>query len=312
MIRTLLDLAKIRITAAVTLTTATGYVLGPRGGVDAGFVWAVLGTFVLAAGSACLNHVQDARLDGLMRRTRDRPIPGGKIRRTTALFVACLLILLGLSMLASVPENVYAVLLLGALAVLWYNGVYTLLKRATAFAVVPGALIGAIPPVIGFAAAGGHWADPRILLLAGFFFLWQIPHFWLLSLIYDEQYRLAGLPTLTDIFDPRQRLRLTFMWMLATAGAGMALSTRVLAPVELAGKVALVASSLWLGYRAVTLLTTGTASAPPFRKAFRHINAYVLLVILSLSLSVLLTDPAAASPGGPPLRTGAATTTDRP
>jgi protoheme IX farnesyltransferase len=173
---------------------------------------------------------------------------------------------------------------LGALALVWYNGVYTYLKRITAFAVVPGAVIGAIPPVMGFVAAGGHWSDPAILLVAGFFFLWQIPHFWLLSLLFDEQYRKAGLPTPTDIFDRSQQLRLTTSWMLAAAGAGMALSAGILDPMGPIAKIALILSSIWLGYRAVHLLASHPDGPAPIRRAFIQINAYVLVVMACLSL----------------------------
>lgn len=277
----------------MTLSTATGYFLGPGGGLNRGLLWPVLGTFVLAGGSACLNHVQDARIDAVMPRTRNRPIPSGKIRSTSAVFVAGLLVLLGFSLLATADHSIFAVLALGGLALLWYNGVYTYLKRVTAFAVVPGALIGAIPPVIGFVAGGGHWANPGILLVAGFFFVWQVPHFWLLSLLYDEQYRKAGLPTPTDHFDRRQQLRLTTSWMLASAGAGMALAAGILDPMGPAAKIALVLGSIWLGYRALALLTSRVDGPIPIRRAFVQINAYLLLVMLCLSLHALLGSPPA-------------------
>ena len=102
-----------------------------------------------------------------------------------------------------------------------YNGVYTPLKRVTPFAALPGSFIGALPPVVGWVAAGGYLSDPTMHLVAFFFFLWQIPHFWLLLLFYEKDYADGGMPSLFDRFDRRQIVRLTFLWIAAVCVAAL-------------------------------------------------------------------------------------------
>ena len=102
-----------------------------------------------------------------------------------------------------------------------YNLVYTPLKKFTAFAVIPGSLVGALPPVIGWAGAGGDLFTQDILLVSMFFFIGQIPHFWLLLLMFGDQYKLAGLPSLNQVFNEEQIKRITFTWVLTTLAAGL-------------------------------------------------------------------------------------------
>jgi protoheme IX farnesyltransferase len=287
-VRTLLELTRIRITWAVTLTAGTGYLLA-SGRLDIGVWMPLLGVFLLASGSSALNQCQEARIDARMQRTCRRPIPSGRIDLAKALFVAGLLILLGLFVLSSVPNNLELALSLGVAALVWYNGVYTYLKRLTAFAVVPGALIGAIPPVIGYVAGGGEATDPVILLVAGFFFIWQIPHFWLLLMMFGHQYGQAGLPTLTQVFSPPQLARITFMWVLATAVSGLVFPTVSRADLAIPWSLVVVLGSIWLAAKATELFrpVTDSNANGRFRKAFVQINVYALLVIVCLSLNAV-------------------------
>ena len=86
----------------------------------------------------------------------------------------------------------------------WYNAVYTPLKKVFSLAIIPGSLVGALPPLAGWVAAGGDILDPKIILISSFFFVWQIPHFWILLLIYGKDYDKGGFPTLTNVFSERQ------------------------------------------------------------------------------------------------------------
>jgi protoheme IX farnesyltransferase len=287
-LKIVLELAKVRITVAVTLTTATGYFLAAAR-ADWGLVLALVGVFLLSSGSAALNEIQERRIDARMSRTRTRPLPAGHIQPSTALFISLLLILLGLYVLASIKRSIAELMFLSGLALFWYNGFYTYLKRVTAFAVVPGALIGAIAPVIGYAAAGGEPTDPLILLVAAFFFIWQIPHFWLLLLMFGEQYREAGLPTLTSVFARSQLLRITFMWILATAGAGLVFPTLPGIGLRLPWNLAIVIASFWLVAKAWRVLrpATGIEDRSIYRRAFMQINIYALMVMVFLSLNAV-------------------------
>ncbi len=197
-----------------------------------------------------------------------------------------MLVLSGLFLLASVPVNSTAAVGLGLLALLWYNGFYTYLKRVTAFAVVPGAVIGAIPPVIGWVAAGGHWNDSGSLMLAFFMFLWQIPHFWLLALMYGDQYADAGMPTPTKVFTREQLARVTYMWILGVAVAGLACGAMAPQRLGLPWNAVLVAGSIWLPLKGLGIFRNdGGETRRRYLRAFMQINLYALLVILCLMLS---------------------------
>jgi protoheme IX farnesyltransferase len=173
-------------------------------------------------------------------------------------------------------------MLLGIFTVLWYNGVYTPLKRVSAFAAIPGGVVGAVPPLIGWSAAGGDPSDPRILAVAFFFFMWQVPHFWLLLLRIGDDYARAGLPTLTRLFTRPQLARIIYVWMIATVAACVSLPMFGVAS-PLWALVGLAAASLWLGWHATTMVRSNGEIL-----AFHQINVYALLVITLLSLSVLV------------------------
>jgi len=177
----LVELGKVKITFAVSLTTITGYVLA-KGVFDSGLILPAIGIFILACGSSALNHYQEKDKDSLMERTKNRPIPSGRISPDRALFVALALSVAGAWLLYY--SSGFLAMQLGILALIWYNGIYTPLKRKTAFAVIPGSLIGAIPPAVGWVAGGGNMLNPNLFLLLFFFFIWQVPHFWLLLLKY--------------------------------------------------------------------------------------------------------------------------------
>lgn len=199
---------------SVALTTFTGYLMY-SGEINAGIIWPTLGIFILSMGSAALNHFQEVGLDSNMPRTQQRPLPTHAVSRGFAVRMICITVFLGLSILLWGAGWQSA--LAGLMTLVWYNGIYTPLKKITAFAVVPGSMVGALPPIAGWVAAGGFVFDKFILLVAFFFFIAQIPHFWLLLMKYGKEYENAGLPTLTQIFSKKQMRNLTFVWFVATA-----------------------------------------------------------------------------------------------
>ncbi len=135
-----------------------------------------------------------------MERTRRRPLPAGTLKPRDALALAMGPALSGFCLLWLVHNPSAALLALLALA--WYNGVYTYPKRVTPVAVIPGALIGALPPAIGWTAAGSGILDPQVLSVSFFFSMWQVPHFWLLLFVHRSDYQKAGLPTLLNLLRP--------------------------------------------------------------------------------------------------------------
>lgn len=274
-----LELTKLRISGASTFTAAAGYVAYLRG-ADAGLVSTLAGILLLAMGSSALNEVQERHYDALMPRTAHRPIPNGDISAGTATAIAVTLAVAGFALLLLAHNLTSA--LLGALALGWYNGFYTPLKRVSAFAVVPGSLIGALPPAIGWTAAGGSLADPSVLTLAFVFFIWQVPHFWLLVGLHAEGYEEAGFPTLVSVFGRTRLSRLTFTWICGTAAACALLPMfRVLGtwPAELM----LGLGALWLILGSIPLLR-GDQNAPLYRRVFMNINLFALVLTAAVIL----------------------------
>ncbi len=282
-LKTLLELSKFKISAFSTLSTTIGYVLA-SGRLSLEMLIPTTGILFLACGSATLNQYQERGFDAAMLRTQKRPIPSGKVKPGTALLVSLSLIFIGGAVLFF-GTNLLA-FSLGLLAVFWYNGVYTFLKTKTAFAVVPGALIGSIPPAVGWVAGGGSIADPQLWILAFFFFIWQVPHFWLLLLLFGEDYQRAGLPTLTSVFSRPQLRRITFVWIAGTAMACLLIPLFGLVRFSLVN-FGLVALALWLIWNSAKTLIA-RAGKSSFGFAFKEINIYALAVLLLISMHRLL------------------------
>lgn len=187
------DLAALlrpRIGLLAAAGAGTGWLVA--GAQARGMSLALCGALLLSCGVSALNQLQERDVDGRMARTRDRPLPAGRLRPGPALALALALLAAAALALALSPGGLVAALLV-PLTTLCYNGLYTPLKRRTSLAMLVGGLAGALPPVVGFAAAGGSPLDARALLLAGVFYAWQVPHFWLFALVHREQYEAAGL-----------------------------------------------------------------------------------------------------------------------
>ena len=190
-----LDLTKPRITLMVLVTTTLGFLAA--GGRSQGTLLdlgaLLLGVGLLSAGSSALNHLLERDTDALMRRTADRPLPSGRLSPESAMLFGAILTLVGLMLLAAQTNLVTA--LIGAAAVAIYVFVYTPLKRVSSLATIVGAVPGALPPVMGWTAAGGG-LDAGAWVLFGILFFWQLPHFLAIAWLYREDYARAGFPML--------------------------------------------------------------------------------------------------------------------
>jgi len=277
------ELTKLKITSFVTVTTAFGYIAA-SGKIDLMIVPVLFGVLFLAFGSAALNHYQEKDFDSKMDRTKGRPIPSGRISPDNVLKISLILILCG-SVVLLLWTNL-VVLALGLLNLVWYNFIYTLLKRKSPFAIVPGSLVGAIPPVIGWVAAGGSLVDPQIVIIAFFFFIWQIPHFWLLILVMDQDYHQAGFPTLTQIFNHAQLSRITFIWIVSTAVTGLLIPLFGIVS-ELWINLGLFVSGALLTWKAFGLLIE-SEDFSAFRINFKYINYFALFVVFLVSIDKLI------------------------
>jgi len=213
-----LELSKLKIMIPVSLTGFTGYfIFDPH--LSLNIVLISLGVLLMAVSASVLNQIQEVKLDGLMNRTINRPIPAGKISSQRALLFFLINFSTGLAIIF-IAGNLKAASI-GIITLLWYNGIYTYSKRITAFAVIPGAVTGALPPLIGWVAAGGGIWDKPVIFVEFLFFTGQIPHFWLLIVKYGDEYKKAGIPSLTDIFNITQINRLTFTWVIFSIVAAL-------------------------------------------------------------------------------------------
>ena len=184
------ELVKARLTLLVLLTTAVGYYLGVRDEVrPLAWVHVILGTALAAGGAAALNQWWERQLDAQMHRTRERPIPGGRMLPRDALLLGIFLSLGGIVYLALASNALTAGL--AALTILLYIFAYTPLKRISTANTLIGAIPGAIPPMIGWAAARGE-LDLGAWSLFAILFFWQMPHFFALSWMHRGDYARAG------------------------------------------------------------------------------------------------------------------------
>jgi protoheme IX farnesyltransferase len=197
------ELTKPRITLLVVLTALVGFVAAsPAGVAFAELAGALLGTGLVAAGSSVLNMLLERDIDARMHRTRARPLPAGRLRPVEALGFGLTLSLAGLLSLLWLSGTLAAALALATWAS--YLFLYTPLKRRSSLSTIVGAIPGALPPVIGWAAARGT-VEPGAFVLFAILFLWQIPHFLAIAWIYREDYERGGLPML-PVLDPEGRL----------------------------------------------------------------------------------------------------------
>lgn len=255
------ELTKPRLNFLVVATSAAGYYLGARGAVDwVHMAGAVLGTALVAAGSAVLNQVYERDTDALMRRTRMRPLPDGRVDAGEARVYGAVLCGAGLLLLA-VRANVLAAAL--ALATLvTYLIVYTPMKRRSPGATLVGAVPGALPPLIGWAASAGTLSIGAMSLFA-IVFLWQIPHFMAIAWLYRDDYGTAGFPML-PVIEPEGRR--TGRHAVAYAAALLPISlvptlTAVSGGVYFGLAAPLGVALLWLAIRFARARTDSTARA---------------------------------------------------
>lgn len=186
-----LALTKPDVSLLVLMTTGAGFYMGTRGPVDwLRLAHTVFGTMLIAAGTAALNHYAERESDRYMRRTASRPLPSGQLQPREALFFGLALAVGGAADLWI--SSGWLASTLGVITCLSYLLAYTPLKKRTVWATFVGAFPGAVPPLIGWAAASGS-LDRGAWLLFGILFLWQFPHFHAIAWMYREDYSRAGI-----------------------------------------------------------------------------------------------------------------------
>ncbi len=276
-LKTVFSLIKYKVSMAVTFTAITGYLVF-TGSFDIQVLYLAISIFILAGGSSALNECQESKFDVQMSRTKNRPIPSGKISLVNAWIVAAVFSVVGSFLLYVIFNQMTA--LLGLINLIWYNIVYTNLKRITAYAVVPGSLVGAIPVFMGWTAGGGYVFDSAIVFIAFFLFIWQIPHFWLLMLKYGKDYERAGFPTINQTLHPQNLKILIFAWVLATSFSSIIVPLFL---VNLSLSFFILIFVLNILFIAIfTKLSFGKVAELSFKKTFISINVYMFIFMIML------------------------------
>jgi heme o synthase len=263
----------------VLLTAAAGFYLGGGGAVDVRLLLStLLGTALVAAGTNAFNQLRERDADGLMHRTRRRPLPSGRVSPRAAAIFAALISGAGVIYLALAVNLLTAGL--AALTLASYVLLYTPLKRKTSLNTLIGAVPGALPIVGGWTAAGGD-LGPAVVALFWILFLWQLPHFLALSWIYREDYRRGGFAMLA-VQDPDGRHTARVALLYAVTLVPVSLLPTLLG---VTGRLYFFgALGLGLAYTAAAAVMTQTMTLP---RAWRVFLVSVIYLPALLTLMVL-------------------------
>jgi protoheme IX farnesyltransferase len=272
----LFRLVKFQLSLMVTFSALTGYFLTGKP-VSLVFLYLLVGVFLMAAGSSGLNQLKERDFDLLMERTKNRPLPAKQISAGLALGVSLLLLIGGVLLLGFIG---WFPVTLGILNVVLYNLIYTPLKRYSYLAIIPGALVGAITPLIGWTSVNYSVYHPVILFVALFVFLWQVPHFWLILLRFGKEYKNAGFSCLPDYLNVNRIKKMVFFWAMITSGFlfsfplfGIIFSSPLIILFVLLNLVFIL-----LFYK----LLFGKEPVESIRSAFILINSFAFLVFIVL------------------------------
>ncbi len=244
-----MELGKARLTALVLVTAGVGYVMGAQGHINwAVFAWLIIGTALAAVGAAAFNQLLEIDRDSRMHRTANRPLPSQSMSRTHAVIIALLTSAGGLAILCPLVNGI--VCTLAFINILIYVALYTPLKPKTSLNTMIGAICGAIPPMMGWAAATGM-LDLGAWLLGAILFVWQIPHFLALAWLYRDDYARGGFKMLPMI-DPTGRLTCTsiILYTMVLLPLGLMVTLSGISGWYFAGgSVILGVAWLWLGMK---------------------------------------------------------------
>src|SRR5216683_27001 len=267
-----IELTKPRITFLIVLTSAAGFCLASRGAVDyALLTHAMIGIALLSSGIATINQFMERDLDALMRRTEERPLPTGRLLPFEALWFGLVLTLTAEIYLASFVNLLTAAL--GLTIIAGYLLLYTPLKTRTTLSTVVGAFPGAMPPLIGWAAARGQVGIAAWVLFA-ILFLWQFPHFLAIAWMYREDYGRAGIRML-PVVEPDGRV----------TGQQMVAYALLLVPVSLLPAVLGVSGRFYLlAALVLSLLFLASSIRAALSKSNQHARQLLLASVLYLPL----------------------------
>ena len=265
---------RLGVSLAVSFSAITGYIVATSN-IDFKLIYIFLGVLLLSGGASALNQFQERNIDSLMNRTKNRPIPSKLITPTDGFIISIILSIAGFLVLYFMAGFVPSIL--GLLNMLWYNGLYTPLKKKTVFAVVPGSLTGVTPLLIGWSSAEAYLLDPQIIFISFFIYMWQIPHFWLLLIKNAEDYKNAGLGTFHSLFSETQIKRILFTWIISTSLTSMLLAYFGFIQSQILF-VFLIILNVFISISFYQILFKSKKFIQ-FKKAFIEINAFMIIVL---------------------------------
>jgi protoheme IX farnesyltransferase len=283
MIKDFIVLTKFVLSFAVSLSALFAYIMA-KGEIGADMFLATFAVLLVAMGVSTLNQFQEYKEDALMERTKHRPVASGKWSPRTAVIIAAILILSSLALIYNLLGFIGVDLFL--FSFLWYNFFYTPLKKKSALAVVPGAILGVIPPAIGWLVAGGSLAQPEFFALGLFYFIWQIPHFWLLVMLHYGDYAGAGYPTAMRLFGKLSLQRLTYYWLMLTIMTGCFMVT-IFQPASTVIIGILILTAI-LAFISSLQLLKKDFELKDARKVFWQINLAFLGTVILISIDEFL------------------------
>jgi protoheme IX farnesyltransferase len=281
-VRDYVDLLKPRVMSLVVFTGLVGVLIAPGHAHPFAAALAVLAIALGSGAAGAINMWYERDLDALMARTRNRPLPAGRVAPDDALGLGVLLSIFSILLMAVATNYVAAALL--AAAILFYVFVYTIwLKRRTPQNIVIGGAAGAFPPMIGWAAVTGDVSAVGIALFL-LIFLWTPPHFWALALYRSDDYRRAGVPMLPVVAGPRETKRQMLLYTLVLAPVALA-PTLLGAVGWLYGGVALAMSLAFIGHAVAVWRTSDDSSGfPAARRMFRFSLLHLAVLFAALPL----------------------------
>jgi protoheme IX farnesyltransferase len=273
------ELTKPEVMLLVVLTSAAGFYLGSSGELDLLlFLHTLVGTVLLSGGAAVLNEFIEREADAKMQRTCNRPLPSGRLEaREAAVFGGMLIV--GGSLYLALLANVLAALL-GVATVAIYLLVYTPLKTRTSMCTTIGAIPGATPPLMGWAAASGH-LDFQAWVLFAILFAWQFPHFLSIAWIYKEDYERAGFTMLppADTDGRRTGWQILAFTAILLILSVMPVTSGLAGMFYLVGALLLGLAFLWYGIEAALLRSKASA-----RKVLLASVGYLPLLLILMVL----------------------------
>ena len=247
------------------------------------FPW--LGILFLALGSSALNQIQEQKFDSLMVRTQNRPLPSGRYSQKKAFLISTALIF---------ASFIFLYISMGLLGIYFtvatliiYNLIYTYLKPITHWALILGSFLGVVSPTIGWLVANEldlhSLYDLRFMYIFILFFVWQVPHFWLLMLMNGDDYKNANFVTLKDKIGLNGMMRTIAIWNIICVlnGVAVILASQVSNTLWI---ITLVISA-YLFYSSVVLFITQEPKGKFFKIKFMELNTYILLIMIFLIIN---------------------------